>query len=84
MKQKMPPWRVDNLVPIAGLAITLVINVGALFWWGGRVDLKLENMQRTLTEIKDNDHTRLQSMNRLQSHVCTLDTIHNIVCIANQ
>ena len=44
MVKNLPHWRVDNIFPAIGLVIAIVVNVGAIFWWGGRNDLKLEQV----------------------------------------
>lgn len=42
MKQSAPSWRFDNIYPLVGLIIALILNLGALFWWGGRIQLSQE------------------------------------------
>lgn len=66
MKHELPSWRIDNIIPIIGLIIAIVINVGAIFWWGGRTDLKMEqllvnqtDLSRDLKDWKKNVETRL-------------------------
>ena len=52
MREDFPDWRIDNTIPIIGLVLALVVNVGAIFWWSGRVDIKLEQVIASQAEQK--------------------------------
>lgn len=66
MKQTLPYWRIDNIAPLAGMIVALIVNIGAIFWWGGRTDLKMEqvivsqaDLSRDLKDWKKQVETRL-------------------------
>lgn len=55
--KNLPSWRIDNFVPLIGLVVALVLNVGTIFWWSGRVSLQLdqviENQEELSQEFKE-------------------------------
>ena len=52
--KSIPHWRIDNFVPLVGMAIALIINIGALFWWGGRLSLNQEFIAQNQQMINKN------------------------------
>lgn len=84
MKQQLPKWRTDNIYALIGCAVMLITALGGVFYRQGMTDDKLDNLIALVQEIKDTQQINQQAMNRLESHVCTLDTRSNLTCIANQ
>ena len=42
----------NNIYPLIGVSLTLIINIGALFWWGGRISLSQDQMLSNQSEMK--------------------------------
>lgn len=42
--QHLPTWRLDNAIPLLAVVIGIIANVGALFWWGARLQINQEYM----------------------------------------
>ena len=82
MKNFISKPEISFWIPIVTSAVLIA---GTFFALQGRValvDQKLDMTIAILNEIKGNQQVNLQAMNRLEAHVCKLDTIHDLSCIA--
>lgn len=70
-------------VPIITSAVLIASSFFALEGKLALTNQKLDQISNILAEIKDDRKDNLQAMNRLEAHVCTLDTLHRISCIAS-
>lgn len=64
--------------------VPIIITIVSWAFYAGITVTKLNAIEQTLAEIKSDSHTNLQAMNRLESHVCTLDTMNGLKCIDGQ
>ena len=46
-------YRYDNIYPFIGFLIGVIINLGGLFWWGGRLDLNQQYIIANQLELKN-------------------------------
>lgn len=83
-QQELPRWRTDNIISMIASAFMIIATLGAVFYRQGITQEKLDNLIQLTQEIRQTQQSNLQAMNRLESHVCALDTKSGIVCIANQ
>ena len=84
MKTEQPQWKYNNIYSVIMMLAVLIPLVGGIFYGQGVTQSKIDQLTVDVQKILQNQETNLQAMNRVESHLCTLDTIHNIVCIANQ
>lgn len=48
----MPEIRINITTALLGFTLVVLINVGALFYWGGRLDDHLEGLDRRVGRIE--------------------------------
>lgn len=74
-------------VPIITSAVLIASSFFILEGKMAVANQKLDNISETLKEMKmaqsDYQHTALAAMNKVESHLCTLDVKHGISCIGN-
>lgn len=61
-----------------------ILIAGSFFALSNKVALsnqKLDQALVALAELKLDYKNNLQALNRVESHLCRLDTVHNISCI---
>ena len=63
----------DN-VPI-GIVITLVIQTGTLFWWGGGIQEKVDAMSSTAAKHEQEDKDFQHNMESIGNRLTTIETI---------
>lgn len=52
-KRNAEELKYNNIVPIIGIIIALVVNVGAIFWWGGTMTQEIKQVIANQMDQKD-------------------------------
>lgn len=85
----------DNFYPLIAIVVTLIINIALGFFWGGKTTSDIVNTQKSVNDLSETvkefhadwkltHETDIQAMNKIESHVCVLDTINKLECISTQ
>ena len=81
MKQQLPSWRVDNVISMILSLIMVIFALGGVFFKMGILENKVDNLTQLLKEHDAHVITLTNSLNKVESHVCNLDSIHDLQCI---
>lgn len=66
--------KIESNIPI-GIVITLIIQTGALFLWGGTITEKVNSMEEGTTKHEIEDKEFQQSMERIGNRLTIIETL---------